>query len=255
MQARAALAMAQGDLRAADADYDAVRRALELLLGRYPGAEIEARGDFVPVPPPVAAGVPASLIERRPDLVSAERQVIAAFRLQKAAKLALLPSIAIQVDGGRLSEKLLSLLSLNPTLLHAAIGMEIPIYEGGKLRAQIRIATAEQAGAVAQYGTATLQAFGEVENALTGEVALAERLRFEEQALYDLDETVRLARIRFLSGAGDLLTVLLYQTAQLERHANVIELRNAQLANRIDLHLALGGSFEELAAPIDEDGG
>ena len=59
MQAKAALASAQSDLRAVDADFAAVRRALELLLGRYPSADLEAQADFVPVPPPVAAGVPA----------------------------------------------------------------------------------------------------------------------------------------------------------------------------------------------------
>jgi NodT family efflux transporter outer membrane factor (OMF) lipoprotein len=243
VQASAALASAQSELRGAQEVYTEARRALELLLGRYPAAEIEARGDFVPAPPPVRAGLPSSLLERRPDLVAAERQVVAAFRREEAAKLALLPSIALTLDGGRLSDNLLSLLGLNPTLLHGVIGMEVPIYEGGRLRARIQIATAEQAGAVAGYGAAALQAFGEVETALTNEALFAERLQYDQAALADRTDAVRLAKIRYTAGASDLLTVLILQTAQLRSEADVIQLRNAQLANRINLHLALGGSF------------
>jgi len=69
-----------------------VKRGLELLLGRYPAAEIEAATEFAPVPSPLRAGVPSSLLERRPDLLAAERQVLAAFRSHEAARLALLPS-------------------------------------------------------------------------------------------------------------------------------------------------------------------
>ncbi len=117
-QASAALATAQSQLRGAQGLYSEARRALELVLGRYPAAEIEVAATFAPQPRPVAAGLPSSLVERRPDLIAAERQVLAAFRRQEAAKLALLPSFALTVEGGRLSDKVLSLLQLNPTLIH-----------------------------------------------------------------------------------------------------------------------------------------
>jgi hypothetical protein len=251
-QARAALATAQGELRGAEGAYSDARRALELLLGRYPAAEIEARGDFVPVPPPVRAGLPSSLIARRPDVAASEHQVVAAFRKQEAAKLALLPSFALTLDGGRLSDKLLSLLSLNPTLLHAVIGMDVPIYQGGALIARVKIATAEQANAVARYGGVVLQAFGEVENGLTNDELFAERLRYDQDAVGDRIEAVRLAKIRYTAGASDVLTVLILQTQQIKAQAEVIQLRNAQLANRINLHLALGGGFD--AAPAASPG-
>ena len=97
-----------------------------------------------------------------------------------------------------------------------------------------------------------LQAFGEVETALTNGELFAERLQYERDALGDRTEAVRLAKIRYTAGASDLLTVLILQTQQIKSQAEVIQLRNVQLANRINLHLALGGGFD--AAPATSPG-
>ncbi len=152
--------------------------------------------------------------------------------------------------GGAIERQTALATQLNPTLLHAVIGMEVPIYQGGALLARVRIATADQKQAVARYGAVALQAFGEVEVAVTNQQLLAERLRYETQGLDDRTEGVRIAKKRYKAGASDMLTVLILQTTQLATQADVIKLRNAELANRIDLHLALGGSFD--AAPSVE---
>jgi outer membrane protein, multidrug efflux system len=136
----AKLDAAKAQVEVAQAAYDESRRALEVLLGRYPAAEIEAEPAFPALPPPVAAGVPAALLERRPDLAAAEQQVLAAFRRQESARLALLPDLSISLVGGRLGDQLLSTLQLNPWLASAAIGLSIPIYEGGALQARVQIA-------------------------------------------------------------------------------------------------------------------
>jgi outer membrane protein TolC len=192
--------------------------------------------------------VPASLLERRPDLAAAEQQVLAAFRRQEAAKLALLPDIGVSLVGGRLGDQLLSVLRLNPWLASAAIGVSIPIYEGGALRAKVEIATAQQAQAVAAYGAAALAAFREVENALANERLLAKRLPFDEGALANSTEAVRIATIQYRAGRQDLLWVSTLQANQLVTEAVVIRVRSLQRANRIQLHLALGGSFDATAA-------
>jgi outer membrane protein TolC len=131
-QASAALATAQGNLRIAQGQYSEARRALELLLGRYPAAEIEVQAAFAPLPPPVGPGLPSSLLERRPDIMAAECQVLAAFRSEEAAKLALLPAISLNFEGGRLSDRILDLAHLNPWLYRAAIGMSMPIFTGAR---------------------------------------------------------------------------------------------------------------------------
>ena len=251
-EASANLSGAESTLRTFQGQYSEARRTLELLLGRYPAAELTVAQDFCPLPPTIQAGLPSALLERRPDLAAAERQVLAAFRLREAAELALLPSIAFTLDGGHLGDGLISLLRLNPWMLHGFIGMNVPIYTGGRLRAQIQIATAQQAEVIARYGSVTLRAFYEVEVALTNELLLAQRLQDDEKVLADYSEAVRIARIRYVAGAMDMLSVLQLQERQISSQAKVIQLRNALLANRINLHLALGGSFD--AAPATTAG-
>ncbi len=129
----AKLDMARAGVESSSAAYGEARRALEVLLGRYPATELKAAVALPALPPPVAAGVPASLLERRPDVVAARQQVLAAFRQEEAARLALLPDFSLSLVGGRLGDPILSLLRLNPWLVSAAIGMSIPIYEGGAL--------------------------------------------------------------------------------------------------------------------------
>jgi NodT family efflux transporter outer membrane factor (OMF) lipoprotein len=246
-EAGASLNSSQSQLRAAKARNSEVKRALELLLGRYPASDIEVASEFVSVPGPVPAGLPSLLIERRPDVLAAELIVLQAFRREEAARLALLPSFSIGLAGGRVENGILSLLNLNPWLIRAAIDMTVPIYEGGALNARVKIATAEQQGAVAAYGRAVLLALGEAENALTNEGLIAERLQFDQAALRDRIEAVRISRLQYTAGSSDLLSVLQLQADQIADDITVIHLRNAQLANRINLHLALGGSFD--AAP------
>jgi multidrug efflux system outer membrane protein len=242
-EASASLYDAESQRQTAQSLYSESRRNLEVLVGRYPAAELKVSESFVAVPPPVAAGLPASLTERRPDLVAAERQVLAAFRNLEATKLALRPDIVLTVEGGRVSDRLLDLLLLNPVLFRSAVQVFEPIYEGGALRANIRIATAQQVQALAAYGSAALNAFREVEIALTNEALLAEYLKYEQGALHDRTEAVRIATLKYKAGATDLLPVLQLQTDQIATQAELIKARNAQLANRINLHLALGGSF------------
>ena len=128
--------------------------------------------------------------------------------------------------------------------------MEVPLYTGGRLTAQVKIATAQQEQAVALYGSVALQAFYEVEVALTNETLLAQRLRIEERGLEDLTESVRIARLKYTVGAMDMLSVLQLQEGLLQNRAKLIQLRYALLANRINLHLALGGSFDAAPASV-----
>jgi outer membrane protein, multidrug efflux system len=100
--------------------------------------------------------MPGSLLERRPDLLAAERQVLADFRTLEVSKLALLPSITLAADGGRLDDRFLSLLNLNPTVFRSALQIYVPSCQGGGLRAQIKISSAQQEQALAVYGSVAL---------------------------------------------------------------------------------------------------
>jgi outer membrane protein TolC len=136
-----------------------------------------------------------------------------------------------------------SLLRLNPWLASAAVGISIPIYEGGALKAQVAIATAQQAESVARYGGVALNAFREVEDSLANESLLAAQLPLDERALQARTEAVRIGTQQFIAGRQDLLWVAELQTAQLSSQSNLIRLRSTQRANRIRLYQALGSSF------------
>jgi outer membrane protein TolC len=241
---RAKLELALSSVEAARQSYDEVRRSLEVLLGRYPAAEIQVATIYPLLPVPPATGLPAALLERRPDLVAAERAVLAAFRQEEAARLALLPDFSFSFAGGRLGEPLFSILSLNPWLVTAAIGASIPIYTGGALQAQVKIATAQQSQAVARYGNVVLVAFREVEDSLANELLLAKRLPLERNGLDARIEAVRIATVQYKAGRRDLLWVSNLQTAELATEADLIKLWGLQRRNRIRLYLALGGSFD-----------
>jgi outer membrane protein, multidrug efflux system len=122
--------------------------------------------------------------------------------------------------------------------------MFVPIYQGGALRAQVRIATAQQEQAVAHYGSVSLAAFEEVETALNEENLLSQRLPFEENAVRDRTEAFRLGEIKYRYGTTDLFSVLQLQQEQITQQIDLIKLNYALLGNRINLHLALGGSFD-----------
>jgi len=245
---RSKLETAQSDLESARAAQGEARRGLEVLLGRYPAAEVQTAAQFPPLPPPPQADVPGSLLLRRPDLLASEQQVLAAFRRQEAAELALLPGFSLSLSGGRLGDELLTLLDLNPWLAAAGIGMSVPVYQGGRLRAQVEIATAEQAAAVAGYGSAVLGAFREGENTVAADTIYAARLPYEQRALADRKETVRISRIQYTAGRIDLLWVGELQAAEISNEQNLIKIVTAQRANRIRMYLALGSGFDATAA-------
>jgi NodT family efflux transporter outer membrane factor (OMF) lipoprotein len=226
-----------------------VMRGLEVVVGRYPGGELALAPDLPPLPPPIPEGLPSELLERRPDLHAAERRVAAAFHTIQAAQAARLPRIALTAGGGRSTSELLRLAGVGAGFWRAGIDLLAPIFTGGALEAQVRIATADQKVALALYGQAALRAFSEVETSLTNEQLLLEQQQYLEAVLQQDSEALRLGRLRFTAGATDLLDILQLQTRQLATRFDLIGVRNDRLANRAALHLALGGGFTPASTP------
>jgi NodT family efflux transporter outer membrane factor (OMF) lipoprotein len=226
-----------------------IMRGLEIVVGRYPSAELALAGDLPPLPPPVPEGLPSELLERRPDLVAAERRVASAFHAIQVAEAARLPRIALTGFGGRSTSELLRLANIGAGFWTVAANFLAPIFTGGALAAQVRAATAEQQAALALYGETALRAFGEVESTLASEQLLADQQTYLEAVLSQDSEALRLGRLRFDVGATDLLHVLQLQARQLDTRVELIGIRNDRLANRVALHLALGGGFAPAPGP------
>lgn len=242
--ANADLSQAQERLKQAESAHKQAVRSLEVMLGRYPSAELKASDEFPAVPPPPPPGMPAEVLERRPDIVAAERRVTQAFQQLEVAKLARLPRLSLTAAGGAASDDLSSILGLGDSFFSVGGNFAAPIYKGGALQADIEIATAEQKAAFAQYGQAALVAFKDVEDALANETFLKAREEFLAAVVADNADAMRMRKVEYDAGKADLLDVLALQAKLNQAKSSDIFIHNARLAERIDLHLALGGSFE-----------
>ncbi|MBL4575087.1 MAG: efflux transporter outer membrane subunit [Opitutaceae bacterium] len=243
--ARADLTTSKERLRQVEGASKVAKRGLEVLLGRYPSAELEVSNDFVAVPPPIPVGLPSELIERRPDLVAAERRVAAAFNMTTVAKTARLPSIGLSGSVGGANSELTDLLGGGGSFWSVGANFLAPIYSGGALKAEVEISNSKQEAALAAFGQQALVAFGEVENTLSNGAILAEQGQLLTSICEDNRNALELVQIQFKDGAEELLSVLLLQASLVTSQVSLINNQNAQLSERITLHLALGGDFEE----------
>jgi len=159
--AQATSAQLQDARRQLQLAHDQSLRSLEILLGRYPKAELRARTDLTPLPEPVPAGMPLEMLERRPDLIAAERRIATAFQRVGEAKAAMLPRITLNASASVIDSDIVELQSDydNPAIGAGAIFVA-PLYAGGAFDAQVEIRTAQQREAVAEYGRRVLNAIG-----------------------------------------------------------------------------------------------
>lgn len=233
-QINARLASAREAAVKAETAMKQAARSLEALVGRYPSAELAAAGKLDALPGPIPAGMPSDILSRRPDLIAAQDVVASAFYAQKGAELLHLPTFTIQAGG---------MADLNQAIAGLTGGVFAPLYTGGAIEAQIAQASAEQKEAVAAYAATALKAFQEVENALSDERSLAEREAYLETVVSESGESFRLSEIQYKVGRTDLFKTLDLQSQWIGARITLLDVRRERLDNRVDLHLALGGSF------------
>lgn len=235
-------------LRQADLSREQALRALELLLGRYPAAELAVAQNLSTMPAPVPVGLPSELLERRPDVVAAERRVAAAFNRIGEAQAARLPRISLTAGISSISSDVLVLQDRDNPAWGLGVNLLAPIYQGGALRAQVDIRTTEQKLAVAAYASAGQRAFGEVENALAAEFALNDREAILQANVRDNERALELAQAQFRVGSADRRAVEQRQLALQSARTSLLRVQSERLAQRVNLHLALGGDFSDTTA-------
>jgi len=241
------LTAAQASLESRKRQLDALVRQLEVLLGDYPDRDIEeffAIQDLLPTPPPVPAGLPADLVARRPDLVSAERRLAAADQRWVSAKRSLYPRLSLTASGGTSTQEFGDLLDGDFSVWSIAAGLVQPIFQGGRLRANIAGSEATRDESLAIYAGSVLLAYSEVEIALAAEGFLRERERHLAESAHQLVAAERLAGDRYRFGVGTYLELLESQTRAFITQSELLTVRRQRLENRVNLHLALGGGFE-----------
>jgi NodT family efflux transporter outer membrane factor (OMF) lipoprotein len=244
---RANLGSYRDALRQVELAREQALRALELLLGRYPSAELAAAQNLPAMPPPMPVGVPSELLERRPDVVAAERQVAAAFNRVGEARAAQLPRISLTAGVSSISSDVVVLQNRDNPAWGLGANLLAPLYQGGALRAQVEIRTAEQKQAVAAYAAAGQRAFGEVEGALSAENALRDRQAILDANVRDNERALELTKTQFRVGSTDQRAVEQRQLGLYSARTALLRVQTERLAQRVNLHLALGGGFGEPA--------
>lgn len=221
-------------------------RAIELVVGRYPSATVTVATAFPTLLPDVPAGLPSELLERRPDVIAAERRIAAAFYRVGEAKAARLPKIGLTFGINSVSSDLFVLQDRENPVWSTGIGLLVPIFNGGRLKTQVEIRTAEQREAVAAYAAIGLRAFGDVEESLSSEMAMRDREKILAAQMVDSRRAFDIAKARYDIGSGDMRAVQQRQIALQANLSALLRVQAEQRVQRINLHLALGGAF---AAP------
>ena len=224
---------------------DRVSRQLQVLVGTYPDGKVATANALVNLPPLPKAGVPASLLSRRPDILAAERQLRASGFNLESAQRSLLPSINLTTGIGTASTELRNLLNGNFGFWSLGGSILQPIFQGGRLRANVRLNEALQQEAANAYANIALTAFSEVETALSVQAKIKRRQTALCSAAQSAKEAERISFNRYRQGIEPYLTVLESQQRTLNAASACISARLAGLNNYIDLQLALGGGFEQ----------
>jgi len=204
-----------------------------------------SEGDLrkLPLPPQPPVGLPASLLERRPDIRQAEQDLIAASAQIGVARAAMLPTISLTGYYGGESEALSNLLNSGARIWSTGFGLTLPIFDAGRLAARTDAAIARQHQSLASYQKSIETAFREVADALTNAQQTAATETDLEASVKAARTSLRLAKSRYESGYSSFLEVL-----DAQRTANIAELavlrnRQAQLSASVDLMKVLGGGW------------
>jgi NodT family efflux transporter outer membrane factor (OMF) lipoprotein len=230
-----------------ESHYQASARRLELLVGRYPSAELKAADTWPDLSAAVPAGLPSDLLDRRPDLIAAEHRLSSAHLRVREAKAALFPRLSLTASGGRTSAELEDLLSSQFNIWSLAANLVQPLLQGGRLRGNVRLHEARAREALESYLETALRAFGEVETALADETLLRQQERALADAARQSIAARDLAENRYHSGLETFVTLLEAQRRAFETESQWLTVRRLRIDNRIELHLALGGGFAPAA--------
>ncbi len=225
-------------------DREESARALEVLLGSYPSGTSRNPRELPHMKTSVPAGLPADLVDRRPDLAVARARLFASAERADAARKALLPSFSITGNGGSSTTRLGELLDADGLATTIAARFTQVITQGGALSADARAALARNEARLHDYTQAALEAFREVEATLAADRSLARQETFLSSELEQAALAEKQAERDYSEGINpNILSVLEAQRRANNARGSMIRLRNQRLQNRIDLHLALGGDF------------
>jgi multidrug efflux system outer membrane protein len=245
-QAEALVKSARAALPGLELQSEQTENQISILLGRNPGPVIRGRplldqGLAVRVP----AGLPSTLLDRRPDVLQAEQQLIADHALLAVARAAYFPTLSLTASAGYASSALLNLFSAaNGNWLFGPVG-SLPIFHAGAIRAGVRSAEAQRQQSLLAYRQTVQQAFHEVADSLAAYRKLAEERIQQEGLVESLQQGVDLADLAYRGGVVSYLEYLDAERQLLDAQLQLVQIRREELTNIVTLYRALGGGWQE----------
>jgi multidrug efflux system outer membrane protein len=216
---------------------------LSVLLGRNPGPIPRGKSIYDLVAPAIPAGVPSELLERRPDLMQAEQQLVAANAQIGAAKALYFPAISLTGAFGTASTDLSNLFT-GPARVWNYAGQVIgPIFTFGAVSGQVAQAEAAQQAALANYRLAIQNAFADVDNALVANAKLKEQLAAQERLVAALKDYARLARLQYDGGYTSYSTVLQAEQTLFPAELTLAAVRASVFTSAANTYKAMGGGW------------
>jgi len=223
--------------------------ALALLVGQTASTFRIPERALATLPPSIPEGVPSELLERRPDISSAERLMAAANANIGVAKASFFPSLQLTGLAGLESIAPGTLLNGSSWLWGVGPSLTLPLFEGGRLRAGLRFAQAAYEETVANYRQTVLTAFSEVEDNLAAQDLLASQYEAESGALVAARIQLRVANNRYRDGLITYIEVATAESTELNIEFTTVQLRGQQLVTAVTLIKSLGGGWRDAVKP------
>ncbi|MGL4692818.1 MAG: efflux transporter outer membrane subunit, partial [Stenotrophomonas maltophilia] len=244
-QAEARIPAAQQQQQAAQQQIDEARTALAALVGQGPdrGLQIERPQVLNPLALQLPGVLPSELLGRRPDIVAARWRVEAANRQIHAAKAEFYPSLNLTALGGVVSSEVDQLLKSGSTFAFLGPALSLPIFDGGRLRANLGKTDAQYDLAVADYNQSVLNALRDVADQVNAVRSLADQASAQAQAVSTARAAHDLAEQRYRAGIGSYLDVLSVEEQLLVSQQRLADLQSRQILVSVRLSQALGGGF------------
>lgn len=220
--------------------------ALAVLVGETSESFDVDRGSLADIAQPsVLAGMPSELLNRRPDVASAEQQLIAANADIGAARAALFPSIELTASGGFASTKLMQLISPANRAYAASAGLTQPIFHGGALRGQVAYSNARRQELLATYHKTVVMALSNVESALVAAQQTLQQAQRQREAVRMAQRAYDFAQKQMAAGTVNILTVLNTENALFSAQDMLVQVNYARLQALVNLYTALGGGWSQ----------
>lgn len=222
------------------------RLALDILCGRAPSPPSTGPADTLAglAIPVIDAGLPSELLLRRPDIAGAEARLEAASANVSVARAELFPAITLSGGGGLATDVLFSL-ARPASVINLSMAIVQTIFDGGRLRAQADTARSRERELLETYRKTILSALQEVELSLSNAARDTRQEEAQAQILVEAERGLRLAELRYSTGADDLLSVLDAQRTRFAVQDQLAQLRLARLTDAVNLFKALGGGWRQ----------